>query len=84
MITLGLRLLFSRAGFYGLCGIALISALGWYTFHERSIGAEKDRLKIETQDKESKHDADEAERLVRACITTGRVWNNQSGQCDWR
>ena len=81
MIALALRILFSRMGLYGLCGIAALAFLGWYSIHERNIGGADVITEINHQNGSAENAADEAERAVRACITSGRVWDNRSGQC---
>ena len=84
MIAFALRILFSRMGLYGLCGIAALALIGWYSIHERNIGAAELAKQINYQNGGAENAANEAERLVRACITSGRVWDNLTGKCDGR
>ena len=84
MIAFALRILFSRMGLYGLCGIAALALIGWYSIYERGVGSIEVITEINHQNGSAKNAANEAERVVRACITSGRVWDNLTGKCDGR
>lgn len=45
-------------GRYVAIAIAAAAALGWFTLHERSIGAASLEAKIELQNKEADHEAE--------------------------
>lgn len=45
-------------GRYVAFALAVMAALGWFTMHERSIGAASLETKIELQNKEADHEAE--------------------------
>ena len=65
MIFTALRFAFSRMGLYSLCGIVVLAFVGWYSLHERSIGAAGITTEINIENQGAKNDADRAESDIR-------------------
>ncbi|MBJ7535275.1 hypothetical protein JDN40_14280 [Rhodomicrobium vannielii ATCC 17100] len=57
-----LELLFGRAGQIALAVLGLFGLIGWYNHHQQSIGATKERAKIEVKAHENVKKAENVRR----------------------
>ncbi len=62
--------------------LALVAALAWGAAHERRIGREQERARIENSNREAGRETDNAIRDVRRCIDAGGMWSVRAGLCD--
>lgn len=73
MITIALAFLETRLGQMVAGGLGFVALFGWYSIHERNIGAEKARAAIEQRAKVDVERANNAARQSRVDADRGRV-----------